>query len=944
MSKITTLATNGLMTDPGPFSGAPDGALVEAQNVVVDRRGLIEPRGGIKLNGTSHPAGYRVQHGIQGASFVRTWAESGGVWDMRGTGAITGPTSFTKGRVHSATARARVLFTSEDGVCESPVTGAGIAYRAGLPQPSIAAITLTNMAPFTNWLPNGSSVAYRLTYSRRRADGVIMESAPTAPIIVRNSSGGSLGTIVSYTPYAVNSTFDVVLSTDMINIYRGPVLSSLTGTPSDVMRLRASVPVSAPGLIDRLADSDWNGPFLYTNATQEGIGQARARPPYARDITLYNGMALYAGLERPQRVVITCKAIGDIAADPSQALCSKPIVGSITVGSPNITGISATDGAYIAVGQYVTDGVNSRPNAANAKFAANTTIVSYNPGTGVAVASSNALVTAAAGTIVVWDWVGVTDGATTYRQFAKPLTSTLGTAGVNDIMWRQEASAAGTDQYGYPALETQWNVATTRVQDVLLHASGVDDVGGKPELRNVLMVFERASLSATTFAIKSSKPSAFDRVVDSVTGVTSATDGNDARLGISVPSIPDAVPELNYIDIGDTAYPIYRVVAAKDTVYIVKGDGLYMAFGQSPTSLTVQLVDSTIVPPSADIAANWVTVRGDTLYMMSTRGPVAVTGQGVATFGQDVMETFREELRPSCDIASTLTACAAGSSAAHPYVLFSWVTAGDVSRTFVYNTLSNTWTTWTARGRVTAMWDGIGGLQSLGMEGRVGTYYDRRDSMGAPITATTWPLTGDLYDPLVGTTATINSVTPLGSNTYTIVIATPSLWTPTVGDVMIRSGVLCIVESVASASTFNVVSAGVPTVGTATWEEGYPIRLIWSARTLGTVAAEKMSTSVEFAFALRALLLRMNAYYQSAYAVTGVQTVTQPQITSGWDAGATALLASPDVISVPVPSDVSLDWGMRIGFTIQQARAWFSLGAVTVDARESSARVGRFRA
>lgn len=950
--KTTAYALDGLQTDPGPFSGAPDGALVDAHNVVIERVGLIEPRGPLEcvVDATLKAGGYVLQHAIQTPIHSRTgWAVTGGgAWIMRANEVttITGPSSFTKGRLHSAVMRSRLLFTSENGVCEWPpdVGLLTVAYRAGLMRPSMPWGYVVTGGSAGTWLATAQSVAYRFVLVRKRADGTLMQSAPTAPFIVRNTSGASGGVEfiaapgLAYTPYDVNSTFDALQTGDQLRVYRSPVLNAATGTPSDVMRLRATLTITAGALQsfqDKLADADWNGPPLYTNTTQEGILQARDRPGYSRDVCSFNGMALYAGFKRPQRVAVTCKAIGDISADPQQALCTKTVTVTTGVGSLNLTGISAADIKYLAVGQYITLTTTNPPGGADARFQAATQIASVNVGAGTATINKTALAGGAA-SVVVWDWISVTDNATTYIQYAEEATNTT----INELMWRQAHGASGVYMGGYADLEFKWNNASTRVKDVLLHAVGSDEVNGKPEFRNVLMTFERASMSATTFVIRSSKPNAFDAVVDSVTGITSTQDGSDARIGVSVNDIPDAVPELNYLDVGDLTSPIYRIVPTRSCVFVIKGDGVFMLYGTSKDTLSVQQLDATVRPPPADIAANWITSRGDTVYMMSARGPVAITESGVTPFGTAILETLRETFYPAFIRATGFTSCAAGAAPATPYVFFSYEDADDAN-VYAYNTQTNAWSTWGARRRVSTMYSSIFDLQYFGMQYVHGAYFDKRSSMGAAITASSVPLTGDYFTAL---TCTINTVTPNGTNRYTIEIAAGSEWTPTVGDTLIRAGVLCVVESVASATTFDVVSNGTPVAGAgATWEEGYPIRLTWAARALGTIEYEKRNAGFTLAFALRALLLRLTAYYQSAYAPGGVQTVEQPAITGAWDGASTALLAAPEVIPLSIPRNVVLDWGLRVGFAIQQARSWFSLGAITLVTENSGANVGRGR-
>lgn len=952
--KVASYALDGLQTDPGPFSGAPDGALVDAHNVVVERKGLIEPRGGLVclIDSTLKAAGAVIQHAHQDSALHSraVWAVTAApVWSMRSNEATTiaGPTSFTKGRVHSAVARGRLLFTSQNGVCEWPTAASGgtVAYRAGLPAPSMPWGYVVTGGSAGTWLGNNQSVAYRFVLVRFRDDGTPMESAPTAPFIVRNASGASGGVTfiaapgLTYTPWDVNSTFDALKAGDVLRVYRAPVLNAATGTPSDVMKLRANLTITA-GVVqtftDALGDSEWNGPQLYSNAKREGSDQTRLRPAYARDVCGFNGMMLYAGYKTPHRLAVTCKSIGDIAADPQETICTKTVTGSIAIGSPNITGLSATDVKYLAAGQYITTtyAAGGFPGSVDAKFPANTTIVSVNVGAGTAVASANALSTAAAGGLTVWDWIGVTDGATTYRQFAEEAANTT----INELLWRQAHGATGVYMGGYADLEFKWMNASTRVKDVVLRCTGGDEVNGRPEFRNVLMIFERASLSTTAFTVKSTKPRAFSRALDT-TGIASLQDGGDARIAMSVNDIPDAVPELNTIDVGDLSSAIYRIVATRGTVFVFKADGVYQLFGNDPSSVSVQLLDATVRPPNADIAANWITARGDTVYAMTSRGPMAITEMGATPFGGAIMETLRETFRPTFERVSSFTSCSAGAAPGTPYVLFSFEDAQG-SNVYAFNTDTSAWTTWSARRNISAFYNALGGYQGVAMQYLSSSYYDVRSEMGAPIDASTLPLTGDRFSVA---TCTINSVTPNGTNRFTIVIAAGSEWTPTVGDILARNSVLTVVESVASTTTFDVVSNGTPTTGVAAWIEGYPVRLVWAARTLGTIMNEKRNVSLGFGFALRAFLLRLTGYFKSSYAPSGVQTVSQPAVTSGWDGSSEGLLAAPELMTFGIPQDVILDWGLRVGFTIQQARSWFSLGAVIVDALDSGTNTGRLR-
>lgn len=956
-----------MQTDPGPFSGAPDGALVEAQNVVYDRPGLIEPRGGWKLRADTvmKTAARTIVYGLETSEDERilVGTDFAGAWSVSNGALITsGPTSFAQGKTRFARAKGRTLLTSENGVCEMPLPGTGaIAYRAGLPQPSQWWGYL--QAGGSGWLANNTSVAYRFTIFRTLSDGTTMESAPTPPLVFRNTTGaGSFITFISppglaYTPWTVGG-FDVIKTGDMLRVYRAPRLLSATGVPSDEMRLRASLPITVSlGVAtvqqyeDSLGDNQWNGPELYTNTRREGIGQARARPHYARDMALYQGRMMYAGLTTPQRVAVTCKSIGE-SSDPQQTIVTKTITVTTTIGTTALTAISAADVKYIAAGQWITInyGAGGQPGLADARFSVDTQIVSVNVGAGSAVISKNALASGAI-SVTVWDWVGVEDSANpgvVYRQWAQEPGNTM----ILDDLWLQAPSTAGTRMGGYATLEYSFNNAhvAKRIEDIVLHATGSDEVGGLPEYRNVLMVFERASASSATFRVLSTKPNAFDQVVGPVTGITSKASGGHARLGVSVLDIPDAVPEGNYLDIGDESQPIYRIAVAKSSLLIFKGDGIFQLFGDDPSNYRVQLLDATITPPAFDKAADWITQRGEVVYMMSQRGPVRVTEAGADPIGGPIWETIRENFGPGFFILNSLAqSMTSGSSPATPYVLWTFQTPSavpqlpDATRIYVYNVETNAWTTWTSRRATTALWsapDGQRGAQGY----MTAQYFDNRVTLGTPVAISSLAVSGDTVP---NDSPDILSVTPNGPNRYTIVIAAGSEWTPTVGDVMICNAysLFTVVESVASATTFDVIAPDVPGTGSATYEEGYPIRVVLTMRTLGTVDADKRYIGASFAFALRALLLRLYGHFQSAYAPGGAQDTETPLILPGWTdvterSIASTLQFAPEVVTCSIPQDVVMDWGLRVGFTMQQARAWFSLGAVTMEA-ESGTNAGR---
>lgn len=110
--------------------------------------------------------------------------------------------------------------------------------------------------------------------------------------------------------------------------------------------------------------------------------------------------------------------------------------------------------------------------------------------------------------------------------------------------------------------------------------------------------------------------------------VSNAEDSDDEvkvnRVYFSKYLQPEAVPIVNYLDVGATDKSILRIFPTRDTLFVFKEDGLYRISGEvAPFSLN--LFDSScilIIPDSVDILNN-------TIYCWTKRGIVRLTESGV---------------------------------------------------------------------------------------------------------------------------------------------------------------------------------------------------------------------------------------------------------------------------------------------------------------------------
>lgn len=942
------------MTDPGPFTAAPQGGMVEAQNVVVLRPGVMEPRPGSQWfkDSTLKTGDYEasaIYADPNANSYV--WASAAG-WLIRrnGTTTITGPTSFVPGKIRTCPTGGRALFTSENGVCTlpdqlaSPARGSStVAYRAGMPQPyapaAAAGVNPTGFPGTASWLPNGDSVAYRTTLRRKLANGAVIESAPSARVVVTNSAGAARGVYISdvlntnvYYAWraggAAGAGFGELMAGDELCIYRSP---RVTGTPSDEMRLRAVLTYNttfngfcaldstgaAAQWFDGLDDSAWNGEALYTNATQEGAALANYRPQYARDIALYNGITFYAGAKTAQRVNLVLTKIGTTAtvADGSQAMCSFAFTGDITAGTNTI--LNCTNISYFSVGQVITT-VLQTPGTASASFPANTQVTAVNTATNVVTLSANAGATGVGVNIIAWDWIESSIAGTRIFHYA----------GVGLLTTARYFTGS------FENLENRWNgdlVTTLQLR-----------CNGTTQTTEILCTWEQPDCTSAAFSIRSTKPLAWNRYVDSVTGVTSAQDGGVAELQWSKTNEPEHCPLPYRTVIGDAAYAIRRIESARQSLLVLKDDGLYQVFGTDPANLQIELVDRTIVIPApkdagGDEPSKWVGRFDDRVFAITTRGPMAITDTGAVPVGAPILESLRRRFQFAYGANDeSVRALMVDTQSRRVGFFYDATGNGDQSVGYVLDVETGAWTYWTLP-RVVAdfsVYTAFGAPIFAGGYSYALLLESRTMLDDTTITVSTLP---DSCDRWPSEAVTIVDVDIVDEGTE-VTITAGSEWTPAVGDLLVRSGVAYLVTYVDSATVFGVDDPGATlTTGAATWREGYECRCVWTARDERNIGAEKHWGLVSFAFELSTLFSR----YVSPTESTGLlksyfrgyrnpSTAIEQYVDGSQTIGLAPWPNEPAWKPVSVPSSIARDWALRVGFSIRQACAWFASSGVSV--------------
>lgn len=228
------------------------------------------------------------------------------------------------------------------------------------------------------------------------------------------------------------------------------------------------------------------------------------------------------------------------------------------------------------------------------------------------------------------------------------------------------------------------------------YISGFDDLPGK-------MLFEARSASGSSFTISFVGLTGPDSSVAWNPTLTAAkTSENEAkthRVYISKVNQFDAVPILNYIDVGSGNSEIKRIIALRDSVFIFKDDGeLYRLVGDVIDNFVVSLFDNTttLLVPRTAVPFN------NQIYAFADQGVVAVSDTGVSIKSWDIQETIRNLVNSE---AFAIVGQAAAYESENQYVLYAGILdqADQTRETFVYNTLTNSWTTWTHPNGMTSL-------------------------------------------------------------------------------------------------------------------------------------------------------------------------------------------------------------------------------------------------
>lgn len=161
------------------------------------------------------------------------------------------------------------------------------------------------------------------------------------------------------------------------------------------------------------------------------------------------------------------------------------------------------------------------------------------------------------------------------------------------------------------------------------------------------------------------------------------------RLYYSKYQQSEAVPLVNYIDIGPKDKKIQRIIPLREAVYVFKEEGIYRVTGDSAPFVVVPF-DNSVVLTAPDSGA----ILNNQIYCLTTQGVISVTDAGVNVISRQIEDKLLNISRPGYAYKTLTFGVSYESDRA--YHLWTVTNSTDTVATqcFRYNTFTQTWVRW----------------------------------------------------------------------------------------------------------------------------------------------------------------------------------------------------------------------------------------------------------
>lgn len=739
MPQKPTLKAKGIHSFYNPLGSQPDGSLTVADNVVIDRPDVIEQRRGFTQYGDDVFIESMKQI-MTYKSRILAHYDDALIFDSDGAGAFSefnGSYDEVEAglRIKSLEANGNLYFTTAEGIKKISATAAsefvttsGYITQAG----GVKALDVTGTIDYTTtgFFSVSSKVAYRIVWGKEDENKNRILGAPSSRLVVTNYDNSLTATVdLSFRIPSAISTTD---TTYFYQVYRTAVVSGDTSDddPGEEFNLIIEDYPTSGQLTAKLVTLDDSTPetlrvggaFLYTNPISgEGILQANEVPPIASDICLFKNTVFYANTETKQRLNLALLSVSDfVSATSTFTITDGTTTNTYTfIGTAEIftalfdTQANTTDAGYFLFSSASNErkyfawmdktGATTQPAGADTagRIPVRCNISASVSAADVATVVKTAIhalddftATVNVATVTITNikngnTTDPTNSAVTPVGGAFALNVTTQGTGENaaskQILLSSEATVGlQLDETGRSIVNIINQQSTEIVEAFYL--SGENDIPG-------LVLLEAKTVSQIAFYLTANNSTTGENFNPSLptSGSTVISDNEvrPNRVYFSKFQQPEAVPIVNFFDVGPRDKAIKRVIPLREAVYILKEDGIYRVTGETG-SFVVDAFDGAplIIAPDSAVALN------NRIYFLSTQGIVEVSDTGTQIISHKIENLVAPISSAAYDVSTA--SFGVGYEIDRSYLLFTVTKSSDTYATqcFRFNTLTNSWVRW----------------------------------------------------------------------------------------------------------------------------------------------------------------------------------------------------------------------------------------------------------
>jgi len=217
-------------------------------------------------------------------------------------------------------------------------------------------------------------------------------------------------------------------------------------------------------------------------------------------------------------------------------------------------------------------------------------------------------------------------------------------------------------------------------------------ITGTNELSSIDGLYPITRIDSTSFSIvkSASANSTSGQFIKAAAAVYSENEQRANRIYYSKFQQPEAVPSVNYFDVGAQDKAILRILPLRNSLFVFKEDGLYRISGESaPFQLELFDISFNVLAPDSVVVCNNV------IYAWTTQGIQSLTEGGASIISRSIDNIILKT--QSSNFVSFKTATwGVGYESDNSYLVYTVSQQEDEVATIAYrfSTLTNTWTTY----------------------------------------------------------------------------------------------------------------------------------------------------------------------------------------------------------------------------------------------------------